>query len=85
MEVVEREKVTGSSPVGLAQTKSRNWLCVNHFYSTRQQRIGQVIIEVHAFNKALDRFLFVDEDVYHIGASLKDLGRSGSLFLSCKT
>lgn len=32
-------------------------------------------VRLHKFTKAHDRFLIVDEDVYHIGASLKDLGR----------
>lgn len=30
---------------------------------------------LHAYNKAHDRFLIIDEDVYHIGHSLKDLGK----------
>ena len=38
------------------------------------------LIEVHAFNKAHDRFLIVDESVYHIGASLKDLGKKWFAF-----
>ena len=32
-------------------------------------------IKVEHFNKAHDRFLFIDEDVFHIGASIKDLGK----------
>ena len=32
-------------------------------------------IEVEQFNKAHDRFLLIDDDVYHIGASIKDLGK----------
>lgn len=32
-------------------------------------------VRLHKFTKAHDRFLIIDEDVYHIGASLKDLGR----------
>lgn len=32
-------------------------------------------VELHSYKKAHDRFLIVDEDVYHIGASLKDLGK----------
>lgn len=32
-------------------------------------------IKLHFYNKAHDRFLIVDNDVYHIGASLKDLGK----------
>jgi hypothetical protein len=31
-------------------------------------------INIQAMNRSHDRFLFVDDDVYHIGASLKDLG-----------
>lgn len=31
-------------------------------------------VTLHAYNKAHDRFLIIDEDVYHIGHSLKDLG-----------
>lgn len=32
-------------------------------------------VNLHKFTKAHDRFLIIDEDVYHIGASLKDLGK----------
>lgn len=32
-------------------------------------------ITLHKYSKAHDRFLIIDEDVYHIGASLKDLGK----------
>ena len=32
-------------------------------------------INIQRFNKSHDRFLIIDDDVYHIGASLKDLGR----------
>ncbi|MBD5214116.1 MAG: DNA-binding protein [Bacteroidales bacterium] len=32
-------------------------------------------ITLHKYNKAHDRFLIIIEDVYHIGASLKDLGK----------
>lgn len=32
-------------------------------------------VTLHVYNKAHDRFLIVDEEVYHIGASLKDLGK----------
>lgn len=33
------------------------------------------IIEIHAYKNAHDRFLIIDDQVYHIGASLKDLGK----------
>lgn len=32
-------------------------------------------VSLHAYDKAHDRFLIIDEDVYHIGHSLKDLGK----------
>ena len=37
-------------------------------------------IDVQAFNKAHDRFLLIDDKVYHIGASLKDLGKKWFAF-----
>ena len=37
-------------------------------------------IDVQAFNKAHDRFLIIDDRVYHIGASLKDLGKKWFAF-----
>ena len=38
-------------------------------------------IEIKAFDKSHDRFIIIDnESVYHIGASLKDLGRKWFAF-----
>ena len=37
-------------------------------------------IAVKTFNKCHDRFLIIDDEVYHIGASLKDLGRKWFAF-----
>ena len=37
-------------------------------------------IDVQSFNKAHDRFLIIDDKVYHIGASLKDLGKKWFAF-----
>jgi hypothetical protein len=37
-------------------------------------------VVVKAFTRSHDRFLFIDGDVYHIGASLKDLGRKWFAF-----
>ena len=33
------------------------------------------LIEIKQFNKVHDRFLLIDDEVYHIGASIKDLGK----------
>lgn len=32
-------------------------------------------VNLHDYTKAHDRFLIIDEEVYHIGHSLKDLGK----------
>ncbi len=38
-------------------------------------------VEIKEFNKSHDRFLIIDEtDVYHLGASLKDLGKKWFAF-----
>ena len=37
-------------------------------------------IEIRLFGKAHDRFLIIDDSVYHIGASLKDLGKKWFAF-----
>ncbi len=37
-------------------------------------------IEVRCFNKAHDRFLLIDDEVYHVGASIKDLGKKWFAF-----
>ena len=37
-------------------------------------------IEVQQFNRAHDRFLIIDDEVYHIGASIKDLGKKWFAF-----
>jgi hypothetical protein len=37
-------------------------------------------VNVYTFAHSHDRFLFIDEDVYHIGASLKDLGKKWFAF-----
>ena len=37
-------------------------------------------VTVQQFTRSHDRFLFIDDDVYHIGASLKDLGKKWFAF-----
>ena len=37
-------------------------------------------INIQTFTRAHDRFLIIDEMVYHIGASLKDLGKKWFAF-----
>jgi hypothetical protein len=44
-------------------------------YNTQYQSIT-----IKTFTRSHDRFLFIDADVYHIGASLKDLGKKWFAF-----
>ncbi|MDO5342619.1 MAG: ORF6N domain-containing protein, partial [Bacteroidia bacterium] len=37
-------------------------------------------ITVKNFNKSHDRFLIIDDEIYHLGASLKDLGKKWFAF-----
>jgi len=37
-------------------------------------------IVIQTFNRSHDRFLFIDSETYHIGASLKDLGKKWFAF-----
>ncbi len=37
-------------------------------------------IKVQTFKSSHDRFLLIDDDIYHIGASLKDLGKKWFAF-----
>ena len=39
------------------------------------KRIEYAPIEVETFRLSHDRFLCIDDDIYHIGASIKDLGK----------
>jgi hypothetical protein len=41
-------------------------------------------IPVHVFSKSHDRFLIIDDRVYHVGASLKDLGKKWFAILEMK-
>lgn len=38
------------------------------------------LIEVKTFRRAHDRFLIIDDTVYHVGASFKDLGKKLTAF-----
>jgi hypothetical protein len=41
-------------------------------------------VTVKTFNRSHDRFLCIDSVVYHIGASLKDLGKKWFAFVRMK-
>ncbi|MCH8519269.1 MAG: ORF6N domain-containing protein, partial [Nanoarchaeota archaeon] len=37
-------------------------------------------LQIKKFNKSHDRFLIIDNEVYHIGSSLKDIGKKWTAF-----
>ena len=45
------------------------------FYRTRSLNAIRASIEVKVFKNSHDRFLIIDENIYHFGASIKDLGK----------
>lgn len=61
-------------------------VCANFAHTTThgaiegKVQVHTVTITVNAFNRAHDRFLLIDDEVYHIGASLKDLGKKWFAF-----
>ena len=48
--------------------------------SKHEAEFGINAIIIKPFNKSHDRFLIIDNRIYHIGASLKDLGKKWFAF-----
>lgn len=44
-------------------------------FSTYRQQYPSEHVELHTFQRSHDRFLIIDDEVYHFGASIKDLGK----------
>lgn len=44
-------------------------------FETYHRQYPSEHVELHVFNKSHDRWLIVDDEVYHFGASIKDLGK----------
>ena len=42
-------------------------------------------IPVKTLKKAHDRFLIIDDDVYHVGASIKDLGKKWTAIMKMES
>ncbi len=88
-QIVLIDNYVDDSVLTLLAKKNKNVTCViltkNISQQLRQdvkkfnQQYGKLIL--HRFDKAHDRFLILDnEEVYHIGASLKDLGKKWFAF-----
>ena len=44
-------------------------------FETYHRQYPNEHVELHIFNLSHDRWLIIDEEVYHFGASIKDLGK----------
>lgn len=44
-------------------------------FSTYNQQYPSEHVQLHTFQRSHDRFLIIDDEVYHFGASIKDLGK----------
>lgn len=44
-------------------------------FDTYHQQYPSEHVELHTFGRSHDRFLIIDDEVYHFGASIKDLGK----------
>ena len=56
----------------------KDYLLKGYAINQRIERVEKFAIKI--FTRSHDRFLFIDDDVYHIGASLKDLGKKWFAF-----
>ena len=46
-----------------------------HAFETYNRQYFNAQLTLHSFNKSHDRWLIVDDEIYHFGASIKDLGK----------
>lgn len=46
-----------------------------HAFDTYNRQYFNAQLTLHSFNKSHDRWLIVDDEIYHFGASIKDLGK----------
>jgi len=49
--------------------------CMETAFSTYHKQYPTEHVELHVFNKSHDRWLIIDDEVFHFGASIKDLGK----------
>ena len=48
---------------------------MQHAFSNYNAQYPTEHVQLHTFNSSHDRFLIIDDEVYHFGASIKDLGK----------
>lgn len=53
----------------------RRFIATNSQLFQRLETIKYPHISIKQFNKAHDRFLLIDDKIYHLGTSIKDLGK----------
>lgn len=75
-EVLERLQVRKRSiPVDIYVHKQHKTKCMETAFNTYHQQYPSEHVELHVFNHSHDRWLIIDNEVFHFGASIKDLGK----------
>lgn len=75
-EVLERLQIRQKGvSVDVYVQKQHKTRCMETAFNTYHQQYPSEHVELHVFNHSHDRWLIVDEEVYHFGASIKDLGK----------
>lgn len=75
-EVLERlraRKLTVTVDVYVQNTHKTK--CMESAFNTYHKQYPTEHVELHVFNKSHDRWLIIDDEVFHFGASIKDLGK----------
>lgn len=75
-EVLERLQVRKKGvSVDVYVQKQHKTKCMETSFNMYHQQYPNEHVELHIFNHSHDRWLIVDDEVYHFGASIKDLGK----------
>lgn len=73
--VLEHFRMRGvGATVDVYVNKRHQTATMKETFERYHQQYPNEHVELHTFNKAHDRWLIIDDEVYHFGASIKDLG-----------
>lgn len=73
--VLEHFRMRGEgATVDVYVNKRHQTATMKETFERYHQQYPNEHVELHTFNKAHDRWLIIDDEVYHFGASIKDLG-----------
>lgn len=75
-EVIERLRMrAGGVKVDIYVQKIHQTSAMKQAFEIYHRQYPNEHVELHTFDKSHDRWLIIDDEVYHFGASIKDLGK----------